>query len=89
MTLEGTPLLFLRKNKKRNNSFGLDLKAPFGDGDGCSAIRLFLGFGISGCSISGGGGSTSGGGCSNSGGGGSSSCGGWSTSCGGGSTSWL
>ena len=81
MTLEGTPLLFLRKNKKWNNSFGLDLKAPFGDGDGCSAIRLFLGFGISGCSTSGGGGSTSGGG--------SSSGGGWSTSCGGGSTSWL
>ena len=89
MTLEGTPLLFIRKNKKWNTSFGPDLKTPFGDGDGCLVIRLFFGFGISGCSTSGGGGSTSGGGCSTSGGGGSSSGGSWSTSCGGGSTSWL
>ena len=39
MTLEGTLLLFLRKNKKWNFSYGLGPEAPFGGGGGCSTIR--------------------------------------------------
>ncbi|KAM3704307.1 hypothetical protein ACJW31_04G166500 [Castanea mollissima] len=78
MTLEGTILLFLIEYKKWNTSYWPGPEAPFGGGGGGCATRLFLGFGISGFSTSGG---------SGGGGGGSTSGGGWSTSGGGWSTS--
>ena len=43
MTLEGTPLLFLRKKKKKwNTTFGPDLKAPFGDGGRLAVVQQYV-----------------------------------------------